>query len=51
MGVALVLDERELADAGIALEQNDALLFGQPLTRAVEQLGIGREHHPPWAEL
>ena len=46
MGVALVLDERELADPRIGLAQLDAELFGQPhqlLARPVHQLGVGRE--------
>ena len=46
MGVALVLDERELADPRIGLAQLDAELFGQRhqlLARPVDELGVGRE--------
>ena len=46
MGVALVLDEGELADPRIGLAQLDAELFGQRhqlLARPVDELGVGRE--------
>jgi hypothetical protein len=48
VGIALVLDERQLADAPIGLTQLYADLVGQPhqpLARPIEELGIGREHH------
>ena len=48
VGIALVLDQRELADPRIGLAQGDAVLLGQPhqpLARPVHQLGVGREHH------
>src|SRR5579862_4742554 len=48
MGVALVRDQRPLADPAIGLAKADAALFGQPhqpLARPVDQLGVGREHH------
>src|ERR1700756_4876696 len=48
MGVALVLDQSQLADPCIRLAQAHAELFSQahqPLARPVEQLGIGRKHH------
>ena len=48
MGVALVLDQRELADPPIGLAQLHPVLLGQPhqpLARPVHQLGVGREHH------
>jgi hypothetical protein len=47
MGVALVLDQRDLADARIALAKHDAVALGQPhhdLARPVDELGVGREH-------
>src|SRR5262249_47334138 len=48
MGVALVLDQGQLADPPIGLAQAHAELLRQsyqPLARPGEQLGIGREHH------
>jgi hypothetical protein len=48
MGVALVLDQSQLADPRIGLAQAQAELFSQthqPLARPVEQLGVGRKHH------
>src|SRR5262244_1708795 len=48
MGVALVLDQGQLADPRIGLAQAHAELFSQahqPLARPVEQLGVGRKHH------
>src|SRR6516165_11766264 len=48
MGVALMLDQSQLADPRIGLAQAHAELFSQahqPLARPVEQLGVGREHH------
>ena len=48
MGVALVLDQSQLADPPIGLAQPHPKLLGQahqPLARPVEQLGAGREHH------
>lgn len=46
MGVGLLLDQRQLADAGIGMAQAHAELFGQPhqpLACAVHELGVGRE--------
>src|SRR5215472_9607204 len=48
MGVALVLDQSQLADPRIGLAQAHAELLReshQPLARPVEQLGVGRKHH------
>jgi len=48
MGVALVLDQRQLADPAIGLAQADAELRRQPhqpLARPVQKFGVGREHH------
>jgi hypothetical protein len=48
MGVALVLDQSQLADPRIGLAQAHAELFSQthqPLARPVEQLGVGWKHH------
>ena len=48
MGIALMLDQRQLADPRIGLAQLDAACAGQPhqaFSRPVQQLGIGREHH------
>ena len=46
VGVALMLDQGQLADPDIGLTQDQPVLLGQPhldLVRAVHQLGIGRE--------
>ena len=46
VGVALGLDERDLADPGIGLAQGDAVRLCEPhqaLSRPVHQLGIGRK--------
>src|SRR5215475_4986908 len=48
MGVALMLDQSQLADPRIGLAQAHAELLRQshqPLARPVEQLGVGRKHH------
>ena len=48
VGVTLMPDQCELADAPIGLAEIDPNLSGQPdqvLARPVEELGIGREHH------
>src|SRR3546814_12270854 len=48
MGVALVLDQRALADAGIGLAPDHTLLPrqpDQPRARALQQSGVGGEHH------
>ena len=48
MGVALVLDQGDLADARIALAKDDAVALGQShhdLARPVDELGVGRKHH------
>jgi hypothetical protein len=48
MGVALVLDEGQLAETPIGLAQAHAELLRQthqPLARSVDELGVGREHH------
>jgi hypothetical protein len=48
MGVALVLDQGQLAYPPIELAEAHAELLRQshqPFARPVEQLGIGREHH------
>src|SRR5689334_8427691 len=48
VGVTLMPDQCELAHAPIGLAEIDPNLSGQPdqvLARAVEELGIGREHH------
>ena len=48
MGVTLVLDQRQLADADVGLAQAQSMLLRQPhqpLTGAIEQLGVGGEHH------
>src|SRR5271163_1882440 len=48
MGVALMFDQGQLADAPIGLTQLQAKLVGQPhqpLARPVEKLRVGREHH------
>src|SRR6516165_11512174 len=48
MGVALVLDQSQLAHPRIGLAQAHAELFSQahqPFARPVEQLGVGRKHH------
>jgi len=46
MGIALVHDERDLADALVGLAQLDAAPLGERdelLARPVHQLGVGRE--------
>src|SRR5260370_15912184 len=48
MGVALMLDQRQLANAPIGLTQLHAEFVGQshqPLARPVEKLRVGREHY------
>ena len=48
MGIALMLDQRELANPPIGLTQLDAGALGEPhqdLAGAVQKPGIGREHH------
>ena len=48
VGVTLMPDQCQLADAPIGLAEIDPNLSGQPdqaLARPVEELGIGREHH------
>lgn len=48
MGIALVLDQRALADPRIRLAQRHALLLrqpDQPFAGAMQQPGVGREHH------
>jgi hypothetical protein len=48
VGVALVLDQRQLADPRIALAQLEPVPFRQPhhnLASPVHQLGVGREHY------
>src|SRR6516165_7117433 len=48
MGVALVLDQSQLADPRIGLAQAHSELLRQshqPLARPVEQFGVGRKHH------
>ena len=48
MGIALMLDQRQLADPRIGLAQFDTDMRGKPyqaFPRSVKQLGIGREHH------
>ena len=48
MGITLVLDQREPAHPGIGLAQLDTISLRQPdqdLAGAVQQPGIGREHH------
>ena len=46
VGIALVLDQRPLADPGIGLAQGDAVRLCEPhqvLAGPVHQLGVGRE--------
>ena len=48
MGMALMADQRALADPLVGLTQRHAMLVGQrhqPLTGSVQQLGIGGEAH------
>jgi hypothetical protein len=51
MGIALLLDQSELADTHIGLPQSHAVLFGEPhqtFAGAMHQPRVGRKSDPLW---